>query len=193
MAQSTKTINKKLARPIKEKHSHFFLILFLILIVVAAVVYGVLILKPRGTKSAEDNQDNTSKTEQEDNKEDGKKPEEDQKTEEVKPESEKNNLQYEGKDPNSYENLTGIINFASISNGALTVHVSIGQAVSGTCDYSVTSPSGAVTNNTVNITLGPTSSSCSFTTPATEKGTYIISVTASSDNKRGSFTAEVNN
>ena len=195
MAQSTKNINKKRTHIAKEKHNHVFLFIFLTLIVAAGVVYGVLIFKPRESKSSEENSTDTSKTE--DNKSDDTSKKKDEKTEEEKKsdeatrESEKNNPQYEGKDPNSYDDLTGIIN-ASIIDGNVDIRVAVDQSVSGTCNFTITTPSGKTIAGSGALEIGPSSSFCSFATPSTESGVWKISVVATSSGKRGVITSEAN-
>ena len=178
----------------KQKKNHVFLFIFLALIIAAGVVYGILIFKPRETKPAEDKQDNTSNTEQKDNKKDDQKStEDDKKSEETaaKPESEKNNSQYEGEDPNTYEALTGIIN-ASVIDGNVDIRVAIDQSVAGACVFTITTPSGKTIAGSGALEIGPSSSFCSFTTPFTESGVWKISVAATSSDKRGVITSEAN-
>lgn len=193
MAQNTKKINKRRVSVAKEKSHHGFLFLFLILIIAAAVVYGVLVFVPREQKPSEEEPKDTTTTTEE-KKETEKKEEEskEEQTTEPAPETEKNNTQYEGEDPNSYESLTGIINYIGIVDGNLSVRVSIDQLVAGACTFAITTPTGKTINGSGELSAGPTSSFCSFSTPATESGTWKISVTATSTNKRGIITGEAN-
>lgn len=189
MAQNTNRINKRKVNVAKEKNHHIFLFIFIFLIVVAAVIYCLLFFKPRETKPADDKQ--SSETSQTEKKSDtSEKSKEETGTTEPKPESEKNNPQYEGQNPNTYSDLTGIINYIGASNGTLNVRVSIEQSASGTCDFTLTSPSGKSVVGSSELTIGPTSAFCSFNTPATESGTWKVSVTAISNDKRGTITGE---
>ena len=197
MAQNTKNIKHRKVSLEREKHHHVFLFVFLVLIVAAIVVYALVFLVPRGS-----NPSNPSSPEQ-DNSEPAQKPAQDnsstsgdnskESTSEARPESEKNNPQYEGNNPNVSESLTGIINYASISNDTLTIRVSIEQSVSGTCTFAITTPTGGTVTGQSTIVTGPTSAFCSFSTPATESGTWKISVTAASADKYGIITGEASN
>ena len=188
MAQNTNRINKRKASVAKEKNHHIFLFVFLFLVVVAVVIYCLLIFKPRETKPAEDKKGNeTSQTEKKDTSSETSKEET---SSEPKPESEKSNPQYEGRDPNTYSDLTGIINYIGANDGTLSIRVSIEQSASGTCNFTLTSPSGKSVVGSSELTIGPTSAFCSFNTPATENGTWKVTVTAISNDKRGTITGE---
>ena len=183
-------MNKGKANVAREKNHHIFLFIFIFLVIAAVVVYCLLFFKPRETKPADNKQnDETSQTEKKDNPS-SEKPKEEASTTDLKPESEKNNPQYESQDPNTYNDLTGIINYIGASDGTLNVRVSIEQSASGTCNFTLTSPSGKSVVGSSELTIGPTSAFCSFNTPATESGTWKVSVTAISNDKRGIITGE---
>ena len=100
--------------------------------------------------------------------------------------------QYEGENPNNYDNLTGIITFAGISEGQFVISVALDQYTTGNCKFEATSPSGSVISADVNIAVGPSSSFCSYSGPVpSEHGKYNITVTPSNANKTGLITGEV--
>lgn len=176
----------------KQKKNHAFLFIFLALIIAAVVVYGILIFKPRNTKSAEDKQDDASDTEQNTEQKDDKKSEEEQKSDEIKPESEKNNPQYEGKDPNTYEDLTGIVNYLGFSEGNLKVIARFDQFVSGTCDFTLISPSGKTTSASDALIAEQSTSACELNISSNEHGNWKVTITATAGNKRGTISREDN-
>lgn len=176
------------------KKHHFFLYFILFLIICAAVVLGLVFLKPTFEKKEQGSDSSSATTDQSQQTDDKQSSEsataEEKKAEEIKPEAEKSNPQYEGEDPNTSASLTGIINYVGVSDGALVVRVSIEQNVSGTCTFTLSSPSGKTVAGSGTITSGPSSAFCSFSTPATESGTWKISVTATSSDKQGIITGE---
>ena len=184
----------------QSKNHHAFLFIILALIVCAVVIVALFLLKPLGgNKSANSDQgtNNTSsstdqKTDQKPDSSEPKKEEEKPASNEPAPEAEKNNPQYEGNNPNSSDSLTGIINYIGIADGTLSVRVSVEQAVSGACVFTITTPTGKTINGSGELTLGPTSAFCSFSTPATESGRWQVSVTATSSDKHGTITGEAN-
>ncbi|MBQ3271048.1 hypothetical protein IJH10_00375 [Candidatus Saccharibacteria bacterium] len=181
----------------QSKNHHVFLFIILALIVCAVVIVALLILNPLGgnkttnngqgtnnTSSSTDQKSDSSGTKEESNEENN--------STEPTPEAEKNNTQYEGENPNNSESLTGIINYIGISDGTLSVRVSIEQSVAGTCVFTITTPSGKTINGSSAISVGPTSSFCSFSTPAQESGSWKVSVGATSSDKHGTITGEAN-
>ena len=180
-----------------QKSHHVFLYFIILLVIAAAVVLGLLFFKPtfekktQGDDSSSTTSDSTKESDDKKSSDDSTKKEEES-TPEVKPETEKNNTQYEGEDPNTSASLTGIINYAGISEGNLIIRVSIEQSVNGTCVFTLNTPSGKTVNGSSAITIGPSSAFCSMTTPATESGTWKISVGATSADKHGIITGEAN-
>lgn len=176
------------------KNHHVFLFIILALIVCAVVVFALFMLRPLGKKTTDNDQKaGSSSTEQKTESPDAEKkePKEENSTEPT-PEAEKNNTQYEGENPNNSESLTGIINYIGISDGTLSVRVSIEQSVAGTCVFTITTPSGKTINGSSAISVGPTSSFCSFSTPAQESGSWKVSVGATSSDKHGTIAGEAN-
>ena len=192
MAQNTKNINKRRNSVAKEKNHHFFLFFVLFLIVCAVVVLCLIFFKPLSNKNNDGKTAETSKTTEDKAEKKAEQPE--TKEEETKKESiretEKSNPQYEGEDPNSYETLSGIINYVGLSDGNIVVSVAIDQAVSGSCNFTLTTPSGKTISGAGELTPGPATSFCELSTPASENGTWKISVETISSSKRGTLTSE---
>lgn len=182
----------------QSKNHHIFLLIILALAICAAITVALVVLNPLGgskpTKENQETNNSSSSTEQKSESSDVKKEEskEEGKSTEPTPEAEKNNTQYEGENPNNSESLTGIINYIGISDDTLSVRVSIEQSVAGTCVFTITTPSGKTINGSSAISVGPTSSFCSFSTPAQESGSWKVSVGATSSDKHGTITGEAN-
>lgn len=101
--------------------------------------------------------------------------------------------QYEGENPNSLGALTGVINFAGVSEGSLLINVSIDQYVSGNCDIIINNPatSEELRFSTI-IIAGPTSGFCSYEGPIPRtRGKWNITVNLKSDHKAGVVTGEM--
>lgn len=101
-------------------------------------------------------------------------------------------LQYEGSNPNTSGELTGFINYNSISGDKLLIRATIDQFISGTCDLVMTANGKTVTRS-VNIVNTPTASVCDgFDIPVAElsSGTWQINIKLTSGDKTGTITGE---
>lgn len=112
-------------------------------------------------------------------------------------ESEKPNLKYEGEgDVNTSESLTGIVNYVGLYDGAFMTRITINQTISnGTCDFTLTSPSGKAYKRSNNTSSSPSSTDCKLNVPfselGNESGTWKVSVMVKSDNgKSGVISGE---
>lgn len=191
---------QRIKKSTQRKKSHFFLYFFIVLIIGAAVILGLLFLKPalENQNQGSDNsqattQDSTSSSDQ--TSSDSSKTSE-TKSDTIERESEKNNPQYEGEDPNTLESLTGAISFAGVSDGNFMVNVVIDQAIgtSGRCNYTLTHSSGVVLVGDVSTEAGPSSSVCVYSIPTTnvQSGNWKITVKVTADNKEGTISGEAN-
>ena len=106
--------------------------------------------------------------------------------------------QYEGENPNTRSDLTGIINYASVVDGNLLIRVSIDQLLgSGTCKLTL-SAEGAkdYTAEAPIVQAGGTTSSCDgFDIPVAELSAskkWNANITLTSGDKTGLITKEVN-
>ena len=99
---------------------------------------------------------------------------------------------YEGSDPNSYNDLTGIITFGGVSENQFVISVAIDQFITGSCKFEATAPDGSVITADVDIMAGPSSSFCSYSGPIPAvRGKYNVVVTPTSKDKTGTITGEV--
>lgn len=105
----------------------------------------------------------------------------------------KSPTQYEGSDPNTAASLTGFISYNSVTDGNLTIRVTIDQTLSsGECKLTLTKGSVSVTK-TAAIVANPSSSTCSgFDISTSELGTgaWDIKINLTSENKSGTITGE---
>lgn len=107
-------------------------------------------------------------------------------------------LQYEGKDPNKLDELTGSIAYRGVDQGAgiLTITASIDQYLqsAGECKLRLTSDGRELYSETLPATADVTTSVCGpFEAPLSElgSGTINIEITITADNKSGTITDEV--
>lgn len=101
---------------------------------------------------------------------------------------------YDGPDANSYSDLTGIVS-AEIADSKISIRAAIDQTVSGTCQATITTPSGeTITGASNSLDAGPSSSFCidSVNLGPVKSGTYKIEIIVKSSNKTGKIVGEVN-
>ena len=185
---------QKIKKTNRQKSPRFFLFFVLFLAVCAAVVLGLLFLKPtfenKGDKS-EGSSESTNNYQKSDNKKEEQKEEDPQ---EITPEAEKSHAQYEGEDPNNLEQITGAISFAGNSDGKFTVNVAIDQALGddGTCSFNLVNENSQTISGTFPTEPGPTASFCSFSMPIADdmSGNWRITVTIEAEGKAGIITRE---
>lgn len=89
--------------------------------------------------------------------------------------------------PDSNSNqLSGVVNFKQVSQGALNIRVTIDQHISsGSCTLSLTNSSGKTVTRTADVIANPSSATCKgFTVPVSElssgKWNIMVSITNSS-------------
>ena len=111
-----------------------------------------------------------------------------------KAEEEKKVVLYEGDDPNEREELTGVVTYAGVNDGALMIRVNIDQYVnSGTCELNL--QGNTTYSDTANIVGGASTATCEgFNVPANvlASGTYQIIIKINSGGKTGTIKGEVN-
>ena len=110
-------------------------------------------------------------------------------------EAEKGNLKYDETGLDEQEGITGIINFAGISEGRVLVNTTIYQeyGADGTCEVSLVNESGRKLGGTVAMEPGPSSTFCSYSIPASdiEAGKWQIIVFAKHGNETGTMKTEM--
>lgn len=187
----------------RHRYGPIVVVLFLILIAAAGVV-GYKVIKsfddPILKKPDASTQDNTKPDEKQpdDKSSDEQNSDKGQAKKEETParENEKSNPKYEGGDVNNENSLTGIVNYVGLSEDTVMIRVAIDQTVSrGTCDFTLTSPSGKVYTFSNSTTSGPSSTYCGlnklFADLGGESGTWKISATIkSSSGKSGTIHGE---
>lgn len=191
MAHTSKNTNKKTARGGVRRHrfNPIAVIFFIALLVGAAVVIFLLIQSSKNPvlKAPEDKPAQSEQKSNSSPKEDSSSTvQEKEKREEEKP----NVDQYSGEDPNNFDQLTGIINYAGVYEGQFLVRVSIDQSVSGTCDFTLTSPTNKTITGTSSTTAGPSSTFCSYSIDPSESGTWNIVVKVKASDKTGTISGE---
>lgn len=202
MVQKAKTI-KNASKNSRKKSKKPLVIALIIILAVAVISTIALLIYFNWPKEEQKSDDNTTSSSTE-KSEDSAKKEEDNKSETAEnktPESlaraeeGKNNSQYEGADPNTLDALTGVINYAGVSGGFVSVRAMIDQYITGSCAFTMTSPSGKTVTSTENTAAGPAATYCSvdfYAQQFTESGTWKITVKVEGDNKTGTITGEVN-
>lgn len=133
-----------------------------------------------------------SVVEKEQDKED-KKSEENTKIEEGKVVGKEEIIQYEGDDPNTQDDLTGVITYAGVSGDSLMIRVNIDQYLeNGTCELSLVQ-NGVIYSDVANIVGSAATATCEgFNVPAGGLGgQYEIIISLSSGEKAGVIKGEV--
>lgn len=172
-----------------------FLIAGVIILVVIVIILIVILSRkpeadnPQETPSTSFDQPNKPATSDDSNDSD---------SDSDQPDEPEGVLQYEGKDPNKLDELTGSIAYRGVDQGAgiLTVTASIDQYLqsAGECKLRLTSDGRELYSETLPATADVTTSVCGpFEAPLSElgSGTINIEITITADNKSGTITDEV--
>lgn len=166
-----------------------FLVLFVVVCVVLYFVWdGYFREDKKDESSAEIIIDDKDKEDKKDEKESESK-EETIKKEEV--------VLYEGEDPNTAKELTGVITYAGVNNGSLMVRVNIDQYLdSGSCNLDLMKGENvSVYSDTANIVSSASTATCEgFNVPLSGigSGNYQIIIRLSSGGKTGMIVGEAN-
>ena len=103
---------------------------------------------------------------------------------------------YEGEDPNTKDELTGVVTYAGVNGDNLMIRVNIDQYVAGgSCELSLIKNGSGVYNDTAAIMTAATTATCDgFNVPVNSLGTggYQIVIKISADGKNGIINGEVN-
>lgn len=153
------------------------------------VVYKNFFEKKEETKPAQTTQTQTLKPEPEPTPE--TKPIDDEKVNGKDP-----IYQYDGKNPNESESLTGVITYAGATSTNLIIRVNIDQYISGgTCNLSLSQGGSVVYTASANLIADVSTSTCEgFTVPLSNlnPGYYSIKIDLTSSDKTGVIEGEVN-
>ena len=113
------------------------------------------------------------------------------------PEEKKENIQYEGEDPNVGASLTGAITYAAVSGTNILIRVNIDQYLSsGSCELRLVKEGDVnAYSDTANIISSATTATCEgFNVPlsSVSSGNYNIYINLTSGDKTGVINGEVN-
>lgn len=166
------------------------------LVVVLVVVVVVCLVVNNASQKKENEEVETSKVEE-------KKEPESKKTEEVNQDTsvadkvieEKKVPQYEGDDPNTTEELTGVITYAGVNGDKLMIRVNIDQFLdSGECGLGLRQAGMNVYNTSARVVSNASTATCEgFDVPLSQVGTgstHII-ITVKAGEKTGTIEGEV--
>lgn len=103
---------------------------------------------------------------------------------------------YEGEDPNTKKDLTGVVTYAGVSGDVLMIRVNIDQYLAeGNCELNLIRNGTVIYSDTTGIVTAATTATCEgFNVPISSlnNGSYQILINLSSDNKAGIISGEVN-
>ncbi len=199
MVQKTNVVNRKPSVPQKKKHTGLIITAIIIIAAIATIGGLVFINRDRifqnsGNKEQEKSINEKDKTTEKDEDKNSAPKEEKQNTE-MREEEKASVAPYEGEDPNELENITGVVNFAGISEGYFTITATLDQELggSGNCKFTISGNADAVITSSVATAAGPTTSFCTYSTPASgiSSGRYTISIEVTASGKKGIITGEV--
>lgn len=177
-------------------------VIFIALALVIVGVFIAILINKKPAESAKSSQPETvAKTEEnkEDKKAEEKKSEEPavpSEPEAVKEEEiieDQSPVKLDGEDPNTSNELTGVINYAESDGETVMIRATINQYLeSGACVLDLTSTDDSF-NLTDQITPSASTSTCSFdiATSLLNSGKYNIKITLSSEGKKGIIEGEV--
>ena len=158
-----------------------------ILMIVVAIIVTIQNNQPK-LDNGDDNKNESSKVET--GTEENTKSE--QTTEEEPP---KKVVQYTGEDPNKSDDLTGVITYAGVNNGTLTIRTNIDQYLSeGTCELILERDNATIYSSRVDIWADVSTSTCKgYDVPVSELGggNVQIIINLTSDDRTGAIRGEV--
>lgn len=174
-----------------KKKSPKKLIISLVIILLVALGIGAyfLISQKDEQNSQKDTKTTVSQQKKKDSSKNDKSEDSVDSTSPIEHEAEKEILPaYEGENPNNSQSLTGVINYAGVSNDTLMIRTTINQSLSsGTCNLSISNGSKTVTRSS-QIAPNPSSSTCEgFDIPASElgSGNWTITIKVTSGDRSG--------
>ena len=162
-------------------------LILIILLVAALTIGGIFLYQTLNQKREEVPQEAPTSQDKE------KEPTKSEPSENSAPVKEKV-IQYEGDDPNTAAELSGVITYAVASGSNLMVRVNINQLLgSGTCKLSLSSGGTTIYSDTAPIVGSASTSTCEgFNVPlsALSSGKYQIIIDLTSGDKSGQITGE---
>ena len=104
--------------------------------------------------------------------------------------------QYDGEDPNTSENLSGVVTYADVVDDQLMIRLNIDQYLdSGECELTLTKDGATIYTSIANIVGGPATATCEgFDVPVEELGggNIQININLSAGDRKGSIRGEAN-
>lgn len=101
---------------------------------------------------------------------------------------------YEGDNPNTGQELSGVINYHGVSGSSLAIRITIDQIIaSGSCTLTLTAKDGKTVTRTVDTAQNPSSTTCrGFDIPISDlgRGEWDIKVDILTDGKSGVITGK---
>lgn len=159
---------------------------------ILAVVIGVIVWQnSQPVRQDENKTEETEKVEQKDGVEQNESTEGE--NEEV---VEKKVVQYTGQDPNTFDELTGVVTYASVVDGKLMIRVNIDQYLTeGTCDLTLSRGGAMMYSDTTNIVSGASTATCQgfdIATAGLGEGNMQININLTANGKSGVIRGEAN-
>ena len=185
----------KINNPKKKSPKKILIITLVIAVLFVAGAGAYFLFSPKNEQDAQNNTDATdsqSKSTDSSTEKTGKNTIE---TDDTGHEAEKDiTPSYEGENTNASQTLTGVINYAGVTNGTLMIRTTINQTLSsGTCQLTLSNGSKTVTRSS-NIAQNPSSSTCEgFDLPTSElgSGNWTITITVTSGDRTGELKGNV--
>jgi cytoskeletal protein RodZ len=185
----------KINKPKKKSSKKILTVTLVVAILIAVGAGAYFLFSPKdeqNTKNSTGTTNSQSKSADSSTEETGKNT---TNTDDADHEAEKNiTPSYEGENTNTSQTLTGVINYAGVTNGTLIIRTTVNQALSsGTCQLTLSSGSKTATRSS-NITQNPSSSTCEgFDIPISElgSGSWNITITITSGDRSGELKGNV--
>ena len=164
----------------------------LVIVVIVGIVIGINSQSKK--QDNENREEEAEKVEQKDEVEQGEKTEEEQKDEETA--RQQTPVQYEGNDPNTAEELSGIITYAGVNEATLVVRTSIDQYLTGgTCELTLVQGGTIIYSESASIVGDVSTATCQgfdIATAGLGGGNIEITINLNADGKRGTIRGEAN-
>ena len=164
----------------------------LIIVIVVGIIIGVN--NQSGKQDNENKSEETEKVEKKDEIEQNEKTEEEKKDEETA--RQQTPTQYEGSDPNTAEELSGIITYAGVNEATLVVRTSIDQYLTeGVCELTLMRGGAIIYSESASIVGDVSTATCQgfdIVTAGLGGGNTEIIINLSADGRRGTIRGEAN-
>ena len=164
------------------------------LILIVAIVTGVVVAVNNTGKTNEQGVESNEKVEQKDEIEKSESTENSSKDEETA--KQQKVVQYTGDDPNSLDELTGVVSYAGVNGQALMIRVNIDQYLTeGTCELTLTRGGSIIYSDTAAIVGSASTATCQgfdILTSELGEGNVEININVTADGKRGTIRGEAN-